>query len=57
MSLWDDEAGFSRDDPKHPDWAEGMRDLGDGARKALRERGDVLERLADADEEAVDGPH
>ena len=24
MSMWDDEAGYDRDDPKHPGWADSV---------------------------------
>lgn len=37
MSMWDDEAGYSRDDPKHPGWADMHAERADHGRKAVRE--------------------
>ena len=30
--MWDDDAGYDRDDPKHPDWADAMADKADRER-------------------------
>lgn len=37
MSMWDDEAGYDRDDPKHPDWADAIADRADLLRKREKE--------------------
>lgn len=37
--MWDDEAGYDRGDPKHPDYAEAMRGRADDDRKRAREEG------------------
>lgn len=37
MNLFDDEAGYDRDDPKHPDWADAMADRADMDRKREKE--------------------
>lgn len=44
--MWDDEAGYDRDDPKHPDWADAMADRADMQRKRLKEERDEDEFLA-----------
>ena len=43
--LWDDEAGYDRDDPKHPSFAEQWLDYVDEQRK--REKKDGPEGLAE----------
>lgn len=35
--MWDDEAGYDRDDPKHPGWAGAMLDRADDLRKQRKE--------------------
>ncbi len=37
MSMWDDEAGYDRTDPKHPSWRDGMATAADMRRKAAKE--------------------
>ncbi len=37
MSMWDDEAGYDRTDPKHPSWRDGMATAADMRRKAARD--------------------
>lgn len=43
VSVWDDEAGYDRDDPKHPDFAEALLTWVDNRRKADRENADTAE--------------
>ena len=53
MSVWDDEAGYDRDDPKHPSFAERWLDHIDLERKRLRENPEpVTCAYEDVDESA-----
>lgn len=38
MSMWDDEAGYDRTDPKHPAWAGLQFDRADDDRKRVKEQ-------------------
>jgi hypothetical protein len=38
--MWDDEAGYDFDDPKHPTFADRAYEAADHARKAARESGE-----------------
>lgn len=38
-NKWDDAAGYDKDDPKHPDWAERMADKADELKMLRKERG------------------
>ena len=60
MSMWDDDAGYTYDDPKHSQWADYMAYRADTQRKATRENAPapmleqwVQERL-DAARKALD---
>lgn len=50
MSFWDDDAGYDRDDPKHPDWADAMADRADMQRKREKEERAEAEDLAARDQ-------
>jgi hypothetical protein len=52
MSLWDDEAGYARDDPKHPDFAENWRGWADDERKRRKENAPELDTETDSEEDA-----
>lgn len=43
MSLWDDEAGYDRDDPKHPGYGEMWRGWADDERKRRKENAAPLD--------------
>jgi len=49
MSMWDDEAGYDYDDPKHPTWSDRMLDMADSLRKISKEQG-LSETLVREDE-------
>ena len=57
MSMWDDEAGYDYDDPKHPTYADRMFDLADMLRKAERENAGLTPDLGEMlvkEDEALD---
>lgn len=68
--VWDDDAGYDTSDPKHPDWADRVADLFDGADDARKrprpieeasqqhERGgaDHTSERPQADERPPEGP-
>lgn len=47
--MWDDDAGYDRSDPKHPDFASMWLDYADTARKAERENADTAEQPSEGE--------
>lgn len=52
--MWDDEAGYDRDDPKHPDFADVLADRADMERKRMKEDEHYAEYLQQRERERAE---